>query len=78
MKSLLLIFQSFSLVVYAHLSFLASLSVLFTLISLSSGNVSLPLRDILILLLEHLYILPKRQRSALKMHVLWYKAGIYS
>ena len=65
------------LLTYIHLS-LASLSVLFKHESLSFVNLSLYLYDVLIFWSEHLYILSKLQRPALKVRILWCKAGIYS
>ena len=57
---------------------MASLSVLFKHKSVSFVNLSLFLHSVSIFWLERLYILPKPQRPALKVHVLWCKAGIYS
>ena len=78
MISLPLKFKKFELLfTYIHLS-LASFSVLFKYKSLSFVNLSLFWHDILIFGLEHLYILRKLQRPALKVHVRWCKTGIYS
>ena len=45
---------------------------------LSFINLSLFLHHVSIFWLEHLYILPKLQRSTVKVHVLRCKTGIYS
>ena len=69
-------FKAFEfLFIYIHHS-LASLSVLFKYKSLSFGNLSLFLYHVSVFWLEHLYILPKFQRPALKEHILWCKTGI--
>ena len=62
---------------YIHHS-LASLSVLFKHKSLIFDNLSLFLHLVSIFWLEHLYVLPKLQRAALKVHILWCKTGIHS
>ena len=61
---------------YVHLS-LTSWSVLFTNKYQGSVKLSLFLHNISIFWLEHLYILPKLRRPALKVHVLWCEIGIY-
>ena len=55
----------------------ASFSVLFKHKSLTFVNLSLLLHYNSIFWLEYLYIFPKSQRPALKVHVVWCKTGIY-
>ena len=73
-------FQSSELLFkYIHHS-LASLSVLFKHKSFSFANLSLLsllFHHVSIFWLEHLYILPKLQGPALKVHVLWCITGIH-
>ena len=61
---------------YIYLS-LASLSVLFKRKSIDFVNLSLFLHEVSIFWLEHFHILPKHQRPAFKLHVLWWKTGIH-
>ena len=62
---------------YIHRS-LASLSILFKCIFLSFVNLGLLLHHVSIFWSELLYILLKRERTAVKVHKLWCKACIHS
>ena len=59
-----------------HLS-LASLSLLFKHESLNFVNFSLFLHEVSLFWLEHLYILARLSKPALKVHLIWFKTDIY-